>query len=189
MNRRIVLASLLCWLPVAALGDDPKIIPAAEAKDHLDKACVVEMTVLSSKDGTARKEHYLDSEADFHDPKNAVALAEQNAINGRRLRPGPSRRLLDASLALTDRTAIQAALDAAIRLQLSGRISDARARTLLRYLRAAAFNFDSAAQGMPPNHELRIYFQRVEGLLVTIDPLLDELNERDAIRQEERANR
>ena len=124
-----------------------------------------------------------------HDPKNAVALAEQNAINGRRLRPGPSRRLLDASLALTDRTAIQAALDAAIRLQLSGRISDARARTLLRYLRAAAFNFDPAAQGMPPNHELRSYFQRVEGLLVSIDPLLDELNERDAIRQEERANR
>ena len=74
MTRRIVLASLLCLLPVIALGDDPKIIPAAEAKDHLDKACVVEMTVLLSKDVTTRKEHYLNSEADFHDPKNAVVV-------------------------------------------------------------------------------------------------------------------
>ena len=124
-----------------------------------------------------------------HDPENVAALAAQNSANGRQPRPGASRRLLDASLALTDRASIHAALDAAIRLQLSGRISDARARTLLRYLRAAAFNFDPAAQGIPSNHELRSYFQRVEGLLVTIDPLLDELNERDAIRQEERANR
>ena len=124
-----------------------------------------------------------------HDPKNAVALAEQNAINGRRLRPGPSRRLLDASLALTDRTAIQAALDAAIRLQLSGRISDERARTLLRYLRAASLNFEPTSPGTPRSHEWHNYSPRVEGLLTPIDPLLDELSEHDAIRQENQANR
>ena len=49
-----------------------------------------------------------------HAPENARALAAQNTANGRR--PRSSQRLLDASLALTDRASIQAALDAAIRL-------------------------------------------------------------------------
>ena len=122
-----------------------------------------------------------------HDPKNAPALSHQNMVNARRLR-NPSRRLLDASLALTDRTAIQAALDAAIRLQLSGRISDNRARTLLRYLRAASLNFDPALQGAPRSHEWHNYFQRVEGLLATIDPLLEELRESDAARDEKESD-
>ena len=74
MNRRFVLTSLVCLLSTIALGDDPKVIPADKAKDHLDKACVVEMTVRSSKNAEPRKEHYLDSEADFHDPKNAVVV-------------------------------------------------------------------------------------------------------------------
>lgn len=124
-----------------------------------------------------------------HDPKNALALSDQNTANARRLRPRPSKQLLDASLALTDRASIQAALDAAIRLQLSGRISDARARTLLRYLRAASLNFEPTAPGGVRTHEWHNYFQRVEGLLATIDPLLEELTERDAIREEDQANR
>ena len=124
-----------------------------------------------------------------HDPKNTAALSERNAASARRPRPRPSHRLLDASLALTDRASIQAALDAAIRLQLSGRISDERARTLLRYLRAASLNFEPASPGTPRSHEWHNYYQRVEGLLTTIDPLLDELSERDAIRQEDQANR
>lgn len=123
-----------------------------------------------------------------HDPRNAATLSEQNTANARRPR-NTSRRLLDASLALTDRASIQAALDASIRLQLSGRISDERARTLLRYLRAASLNFDPTPQGNPRTHEWHGYFQRVEGLLATIDPLLDELDERDAIRREDQANR
>jgi len=124
-----------------------------------------------------------------HDRENSEALVERNTANGRKLRPGSSRRLLDASLALTDRASIQAALDAAIRLQLSGRISDARARTLLRYLRAASLNFEPTAPGGIRTHEWHNYFQRVEGLLHTIDPLLEELTERDAIREEDRADR
>ena len=124
-----------------------------------------------------------------HDRENAAALVQRNTANGRKLRPGSSRRLLDASLALTDRTSIQAALDAAIRLQLSGRISDARARTLLRYLRAASLNFEPTTPGTVRTHEWHNYFQRVEGLLATIDPLLDELNEHDALRDEDQANR
>jgi hypothetical protein len=78
MTRRIVLAPLLLLLPTVAVADDPKpapkVIPAAEAKDHLGETVVVEMTVKSSKDADTRKEHYLDSEADFHDPKNAVVV-------------------------------------------------------------------------------------------------------------------
>ena len=120
-----------------------------------------------------------------HDPENVVALAHRNTANARQ--PRPSKHLLDASLALTDRASIQAALDAAIRLQLSGRISDARARTLLRYLRTASLNFEPTPQGTPRNHEWRGYFQRVEGLLATIDPLLDELAEHDAPREENEA--
>ena len=124
-----------------------------------------------------------------HDPENVAALAAQNSANGRQPRPGASRRLLDAALALTDRASIQAALDATIRLQLSGRISDARARTLLRYFRIASLNFEPTLQGTPRNHDWRPYFQRVEGLLGTIDPLLDELAERDAPRKEDEARR
>ncbi len=56
-----------------------------------------------------------------HDPKNASAIANQNAINAGKLRRPESRNLLNASFALTDRTAIQAALDTALRLQLCGR--------------------------------------------------------------------
>jgi hypothetical protein len=122
-----------------------------------------------------------------HDPTAAAARSRRNSANGRK--PRSSRRLLDASLALTDRASIQAALDAAIRLQLSGRISDTRARTILRYLRAASLNFEPTPTGIPRNHEWLFYFQRVEGLLATIDPLLEELAERDATREEDEANR
>ena len=122
-----------------------------------------------------------------HDPRNQAALSLQNRANARRLRPGPSSRLLDTSFALTDRLSIAAVMDVVLRLQLSGRISDARARTILRYCQVAARNFDRipANTGAREHHEWRPYFQRVEGLLGTIDPLLDEANERDATAESE----
>ena len=117
-----------------------------------------------------------------HDPKNQAALSIQNRANARRKRPSPSSRLLDTSLALTDRLSIAAIMDVALRLQLAGRIPDDRARTILRYCQAAAHNFDRVPLTMDgtEHHDWRAYFQRVEGLLSTIDPLLDEANEHDA---------
>ena len=43
-----------------------------------------------------------------HDPKNTAALSERNTASARRPRPRPrpSHRLLDASLALTDRASV-----------------------------------------------------------------------------------
>lgn len=41
-----------------------------------------------------------------HDPKNTASLSERNTASARRPRPRPSHRLLDASLALTDRASV-----------------------------------------------------------------------------------
>ena len=61
-------------------GDDPKVIPAAEARLHVDERCTAEMTVRSSKNAGPRREYYLDSEEDFHDEKNfAVVISYDHA--------------------------------------------------------------------------------------------------------------
>jgi hypothetical protein len=84
---RPLLGSLLAITALVILGgafpDDEKptkVVPAAEAKDHVDERCTVEMTVRSSKAATPRKEYYLDSEEDFHDDKNfAVVISFDHA--------------------------------------------------------------------------------------------------------------
>ena len=54
------------------------IIPAAEAKQHKDKLCTVEVVVRASKQEKDRRVHYLDSETDYKDPKNfAVVIADE----------------------------------------------------------------------------------------------------------------
>ena len=84
MTRRIAIVCLAFLGPLAAMGDDPKpapkVIPAAEAKDHLDEACLIEMTVQLSKNADQRKEYYLDSEDDFHDPKNLAIVISYDDI-------------------------------------------------------------------------------------------------------------
>jgi hypothetical protein len=62
------------------LGDEPKIIPAAEARQHLNEECVVELTVRSSKHAVPRRVTYLDSEADFKDPENLAILISDEVL-------------------------------------------------------------------------------------------------------------
>lgn len=58
----------------AALADEPKVIPAAEAKDHLDKTLTVELTVKSVKNAEKVETYFLDSEEDYKDEKNLAVL-------------------------------------------------------------------------------------------------------------------
>ena len=83
MFRLSILAVLLIISPSASRADDPKpkVIPATEANDHLDKPCIVEMTVRLSKNAEPRKEFYLDSEEDFHDPKNVAVVISYDALD------------------------------------------------------------------------------------------------------------
>jgi hypothetical protein len=84
MTRRLAIVFFVSLWPLAGIDDDPKpvakVIPAAEAKDHLDEACVIEMTVQLSKNAEPRKEYYLDSEDDFHDPKNLAIVISYDDI-------------------------------------------------------------------------------------------------------------
>jgi hypothetical protein len=68
------LAALLLFTAVSlarAQDKPPPPIPPAEAGKHVGERVVVEMRVRASKDRLAkRKEIYLDSTANFRDPKN-----------------------------------------------------------------------------------------------------------------------
>jgi acetyl esterase/lipase len=56
------------------------VITALEARKHLDERQTVEMTVRASKDGTHRKEYYLDSEEDYgHEHNCAVVISYEHA--------------------------------------------------------------------------------------------------------------
>jgi hypothetical protein len=71
------------FLVAGAPADDekpPTVVMAADARNHIDKRCTVEMTVRSSKNAAPRREYYLDSEEDFRDEKNfAVVISYEHA--------------------------------------------------------------------------------------------------------------
>ncbi len=111
-------AKLVYLLPMALLAaslgggassvaDDPKptskAIPAAEAKDHLDKEGTFELVVRTSKDAEKRKEFYLDSEEDFHDPKNlAIVIAYEHLDAFKKLKiDDPSKHYLNKTIRVT----------------------------------------------------------------------------------------
>jgi hypothetical protein len=77
----VAIAAAVLFAGAAAGDDKPaKVVPAAEAREHIDKMCTVEMTVRSSKNAAPRREYYLDSEEDFHDEKNfAVVISYDHA--------------------------------------------------------------------------------------------------------------
>ena len=86
MSRRsLLIAALLGPIALAAgaFADDKataKVVPAAEAKDHLGETCTVELTVRLTKN-VPDKVCYLDSEKDYKDPKNlAVIIAAKDLI-------------------------------------------------------------------------------------------------------------
>ena len=78
-----LLPAAIAAVALLSGADDDKpaaVVPAAEARDHINKTCTVEMTVRSSKNAAPRREYYLDSEEDFHDEKNfAVVISYDHA--------------------------------------------------------------------------------------------------------------
>ena len=87
------IAAVALLAGAGAADDKPAaVVPAAEARDHVDKSCTVEMTVRSSKNAAPRREYYLDSEEDFHDEKNfavVISLRPRRAVQeGGHRRPG-----------------------------------------------------------------------------------------------------
>ena len=110
-----------------------------------------------------------------HEPGANTSAIASRAGSARR---GPSAHLMEAVLSLTDRASIQAVLDAVVRLTLSGRISEDRARIVLRACTIATHNFDPTGDTLAgptaQQHDWFPYFNRVQALLATIDPLIDE---------------
>ena len=79
-HLHLVLVLLSSSIAVAAPGraDDAKtaekVIPAAQARDHVGRECTVELTVRSSKNAAGRRTYFLDSEEDFHSAKNLAVI-------------------------------------------------------------------------------------------------------------------
>lgn len=84
MPIRLALATCLALLAFPTHAEDQapaKVVPAAEARRHLDEICTVEMTVRLTKE-IPDKVCYLDSEADYKDSKNvAVMIAASSREN------------------------------------------------------------------------------------------------------------
>ena len=127
-----------------------------------------------------------------HDP----AFREQQARNHRtaathsrqlraRERTATTIYTLD-TWALADRSSIQALLDAIIRLELAGRLPNARARNLLRALSIAVRNFDTppldTTHGRTFRHNLNRYHQTRQTLDEHLEALCAEADSRDAAR-------
>jgi hypothetical protein len=73
--------AVVIFIAGASLDDEKaKVVAAADARNHVDERCTVEMTVRSSKNAAPRMEYYLDSEEDFRDEKNfAVVISYDHA--------------------------------------------------------------------------------------------------------------
>ena len=76
--RKALAATTLGWIALlACAADEPvgKALPSEEAGKHVGEKITVEMVVRASKDRLEkRKEIYLDSTTDHHDPKNLAAV-------------------------------------------------------------------------------------------------------------------
>ena len=87
---------------------------------------------------------------------------------------------------LADRSSIQALLDAVIRLELAGRLPNARARNLLRALSIAVRNFDlppgDTTHGRTSRHNLTRYHHTRQTLDGHLEALCAEADSRDAAR-------
>jgi hypothetical protein len=89
--------------------------------------------------------------------------------------------------ALADRASIQALLDAVIRLELAGRLPNARARNLIRALGLAIRNFDTPPKErhkpQAARHNLTRYYHTRRSLDNHLDELCAEAETRDAARR------
>ena len=79
----VVVAAPAWGSPLAARDDDnkaEKVLPAAEARNHVGKECTFEMKVKASKNAAKRMTYFLDSEEDFHDASNlSVVISYDHA--------------------------------------------------------------------------------------------------------------
>jgi hypothetical protein len=75
---------LALGLVAGAVADDgkpPAVVASADAKNHVDAQCTVELTVRASKNGTHRHEYYLDSEENFRDEKNFAVVISYDHLD------------------------------------------------------------------------------------------------------------
>ncbi|AGA24660.1 prepilin-type N-terminal cleavage/methylation domain-containing protein [Singulisphaera acidiphila] len=79
----VVFAIITVLIGAFTASDEPapKVIPAAEARDHVDETLTVEMTVQASKNAAPRREIYLDSEEDFRDEKNLAVVISYDHVD------------------------------------------------------------------------------------------------------------
>lgn len=58
-------------------ADEPKVIKATEARNHVGETCSITFKVRHTKHGVNRKTYFLDSEEDFQSDKNlGVQISE-----------------------------------------------------------------------------------------------------------------
>jgi hypothetical protein len=77
MRKALAAATLVGMALFAYAAEEPagKALPSEEASKHVGEKVTVEMVVRASKDRLEkRKEIYLDSTTDHHDPKNLAAV-------------------------------------------------------------------------------------------------------------------
>jgi DNA/RNA endonuclease YhcR with UshA esterase domain len=80
MLRMPLLLAALALAPGLLRADEPEVIPAAEAKDHVDKECIVEMTVKSGRVMQEKNVCFLNSESRPSDDKNFTAFIGRKAL-------------------------------------------------------------------------------------------------------------
>jgi hypothetical protein len=122
-----------------------------------------------------------------HEPgahtREAASRAGTAAAEAREDQRQETAELLRAVISFNDRASIQAVLDTVTRLSLAGRIPRSTAHIVLRACSIATHNFDAPRDTLtgiePQQHERFSYFDRVNGLLHTIDPLLEEAADRE----------
>lgn len=59
----------------------PKNIPPAQARQHLGQRCVATFIAEKTKLAVKRNGYYIDSQEDFHDPKNPVKISRSRQID------------------------------------------------------------------------------------------------------------
>jgi hypothetical protein len=104
MRLDVLTLGLVCLNLAAAEQTPVKPLAPAEAGQHVGERVLVEMRVRASKDRLEKRgEIYLDSERDFHDPKNlGVVITKTGAARYRRMQlQGPAAYFKDKIIRVT----------------------------------------------------------------------------------------
>jgi hypothetical protein len=109
-----------------------------------------------------------------HDPGADVSAHRSRAGKASAVaRRYPAHYLIEAPIDIHDRAAIQAVLDAVIRLTLFGHLPIDRARIILRACAIASHNFnptgDTLAGPIPPTYDALEHLVKVQSVLLSAD--------------------